>query len=315
VPFDAARISVVVVSYNARDLLEECLVNVVRSADDVIVVDNASADGSPGMVRDRFPTVRLIELHENRGFGTAANEGIRSASGRYVLLLNPDAWPLPGAVDALFKCGEAGDRIGVVGPRLVDPNGNPQPDRLGYPTAWSTGAPAVTSQPRSLHRALVGAAARTRRVPLRRTGAKPFFSPGAALLLRRDAFDVVGGFDTDFFMFYEELDLAWRMWQAGWRTRFCGPATFIHVGGASTRPAWTRMYREQLRSHLRFLAKHEGVGRAEWARRLLVVAVAARTALARGEHRAAYRLAAQWLRSRQASALIGGYADSGPPPG
>jgi N-acetylglucosaminyl-diphospho-decaprenol L-rhamnosyltransferase len=134
------------------------------------------------------------------------------------------------------------------------------------------------------------------------------------LLIRRDAFDAVGGFDPSFFMFYEELDLAWRMRKAGWETGFCPSATFVHVGGASTRPLWTRMYREQLRSHLRFLAKHEGARRAALARRVLLVAVAARAAVARGKRRTAYRCAANWLRSQEASAIICAHGDSQPPP-
>ena len=313
-PSGAVNLSTVVVSYNAEALLEQCLTNVLRSSGEVIVVDNASTDDSRRIVRDLFPSVRLIELPENRGFGSAANEGIRSASGRYALLLNPDAWPLPGAVGALVHCGEAGERTGVVGPALIDRDGRPQPTRLSYPTAWSTGAPAVTSQPRTLHRALMAAAALGGRLGRRRGGTATPFSPGAALLIRRDAYDDVGGFDPGFFMFYEELDLAWRMRGAGWETRFCPSATFVHVGGASTRPIWTRMYREQLRSHLRFLAKHEGAERAQLARRVLVVAVAARAAVARRERRTAYRSASRWLRSPEASAVIGARVDSRPPP-
>jgi GT2 family glycosyltransferase len=127
---------------------------------------------------------------------------------------------------------------------------------------------------------------------------------GAVLLVRREAIAQVGGFDERFFMFSEETDLCFRMRQAGWTVEFYPEAEFVHVGGASTRVEWGRMYREQLRGHLLFLAKHQSLYRAEQARRLLVRALRLRALLFRGERSATYRQAAAWLASGNAKALI-----------
>ena len=126
---------------------------------------------------------------------------------------------------------------------------------------------------------------------------------GAVLLLRREAVDEVGGFDERFFMFSEETDLCYRMRAAGWTVEFCPDAEFSHVGGASTRLEWGRMYREQLRGHLLFLAKHESVEGTERARKLLVWALRLRGLLFRGERGRTYRQAAAWLSSGDARAL------------
>ncbi len=130
------------------------------------------------------------------------------------------------------------------------------------------------------------------------------FLVGAVLLVRRSAFDEVGGFDPDFFMFNEEVDLCYRLTHTGWRVRFCPTGEFVHVGGASTSKVWDSMYREQLRSHLRFLTKHDSPEVAERMRRALVWAMRLRTLVFRGERRRLSREAAQWLASAPAAELI-----------
>ena len=118
---------------------------------------------------------------------------------------------------------------------------------------------------------------------------------GAVLLLRRAALEQAGSFDPSFFIFNEEVDLAWRVWEAGWTCESCTDATFVHIGGSATRSQWTAMYVEQVRGHLRFLEKHQGENVAEDARAYLRRVLRLRALLARGPIADAYREAARWL--------------------
>lgn len=295
-------VSLVVVTYNARGHLERCLESVADGPHEVIVVDNASTDGTPAFVRERFPSVRLIELPENIGFGAANNVGMEAATGRWLLLLNSDAWPQADGIESLRAFGEANPRVGVAGPRLVGEDGRVQKSVRGFPTIWRLATEYFFLRklaPRSrLLNSFYGGGFdyRSRR--------EAEFLMGAVLLLRREAVEEVGSFDPAFFMFSEEVDLCYRMRAAGWAVEFTPDAEFLHLGGASTRPAWDRMFREQVRGHLRFLAKHHGLAQAERARRLLLVSLRLRGALFRGERGRTYRAGAEWLASEPAKALL-----------
>jgi N-acetylglucosaminyl-diphospho-decaprenol L-rhamnosyltransferase len=298
-------VSVVIVAHNTRAYVEQRLEALSATPHELIVVDNASDDGTVELVRARFPTVKLIELAENRGFGAASNEGMRIATGAYFLLLNPDAWPLGDGIERLVDCLPRSERIGAAGPALLDVAGNPQDSAFGFPTRWWTGAPAVTTAgaPPALDR-LLGLAASTA-ARIRGAGERRIFLVGAVLLLRREAIEHVGGFDPDFLMFNEDIDLCWRMWEQGWTVRLCPEARFVHVGGGSTGGDWTRLYREQVRGHLRFLMKHHGSSQADAARRLLARVLRVRAFAASGAGRGAYRQTAAWLSSADAATLLG----------
>jgi len=295
-------VSVIVVSYNARDHLERCLETVAGRAHEVIVVDSGSTDGSRELVRERFPGVRLVELAENRGYGAGANEGIRIASGRWFLLLNSDAWPVGSAIEELAAFGDRHPEIGVAGPKLLNPDGSLQRSVRGFPTVWRLATEYFFLRKLAPGTRALNAfyAANFDHETVRRAE----FLMGAALLLRREAIAQVGGFDERFFMFSEETDLCYRMHKAGWTVEFFPEAEFVHVGGASTRSEWGRMYREQLRGHLLFLAKHQSLYRAEQARKMLVWALRLRALLFRGERGRTYREAADWLASGRARALL-----------
>jgi N-acetylglucosaminyl-diphospho-decaprenol L-rhamnosyltransferase len=270
-------LSVVVVTFQSRDVIAGCLESLQEP---VVVVDNASEDGTAAFVREQFPSVRVLELERNVGFGAAANAGVDAVDSEYVLVLNPDARPLDDGLASLQACAAAHPNAAIAVPALVDASGQPQPSRIGYPTWRWTGSPAVTSFP-------------GRRLASGDQG----FAVGAALLVRREAFRSVGGFDPDYFLFYEEVDLCLRLEQAGWGIVSCASATFRHAGGASTRRDWAESYRRQLAGHLLFIRKHHGAAAAERSRRVLVVAVALRALLARGEVRRAAWKALPWLRS------------------
>jgi N-acetylglucosaminyl-diphospho-decaprenol L-rhamnosyltransferase len=295
-------VSVIVVSYNAREHLERCLAEVTAGPHEVIVVDNASTDGSPELVRSQFPSVRLVELAENRGFGAGNNEGMRVAGGRYFLLLNSDAWPVGEAIEELVSFADARPQLAVAGPRLVGLDGRVQSSVRGFPTVWRLATEYFFLRklaPRSrAFNAFYGAGFDYASIR------KADFLMGAVLLLRREAVVQVGDFDEAFFMFSEETDLCYRMREAGWTVEFDPASEFVHVGGASTKPEWGRMYREQLRGHLLFLAKHGSLGQAERARKMLVRALRLRGVLFRGERGETYRSAADWLASASAKTLL-----------
>jgi N-acetylglucosaminyl-diphospho-decaprenol L-rhamnosyltransferase len=303
-------VSIVIVSFNSREHLERCLGEVAGGAHEVVVVDNSSSDGSQALVREQFPSVTLVELEENLGFGAANNVGMDAARGDLFLLLNSDAWPVGDAIERLEAFAAARPRAGIVGPRLSNPDGSLQRSVRGWPTPWRLATEYLF----------------LRRLGRRTRALNAFYGAGfdhesvrvvevvkgAVMLVRRDAYEATGGFDPSFFMYGEEMDLCFRVGRAGWEVVFDPGAEFVHVGGVSTgarwgeRPSFGPMRREQLRGHLRFVAKHEGARSAERARHVLAAGLRLRAALFRGEAGRAYGEAAAWLRSGSAAELLAG---------
>jgi hypothetical protein len=292
-------VSVVVVTYNALPWLERCLESV--RAYETIVVDHGSTDGTLELVRRRFPEVRLIE-EGNTGLGAGSNTGMRVASGDYFLLLNSDAWAVGDAVDRLAAFAEEHPEAAVVGPKLLNPDGSLQRSVRGFPSLWR-----LSTEYFFLRKLAPGSRALNAfyasRFPHDEVREAEFVM-GACMLVRREAADTVGLFDEDFFMFSEETDWCYRFRQAGWKVLFFPGAEFVHVGGASTSQNWGPMYREQLRGHLRFLAKHRGPREAERARRLLLASMRMRAVVFQGERRRTSREAARWLASGRAKELL-----------
>ena len=293
------RISVVVVTYNALPWVDRCLESI--RAYETIVVDHGSTDGTVELVRRHFPQARLIQ-QENRGLGGGSNAGMRVASGDYFLLLNSDAWASGDAVERLAAFAEAHPEAAVFGPKLLNPDGSLQRSVRGFPTLWRLATEyfflrKLAPGSRALNAFYAGGFAHDE-------VREAEFLMGACLLVRRQAADTVGLFDEDFFMFSEETDWCYRFRQAGWKVLFFPGAEFVHVGGATTAQNWGPMYREQLRGHLRFLAKHGGPREAERARRLLLASMRLRSVLFRGERRRTYAEAARWLSRSRASELL-----------
>ena len=284
-----SEVSVVVVCLNGLPWLERCLES-VRGLE-TIVVDHGSTDGSLEVVRERFPDVRVIE-QANVGMGGGNNAGMRVASGRYFLLLNSDAWVVGDAVERLAAFADEHPEVAVLGPRLRNRDGTLQRSVRGFPTVWrvSTEYFFLRKLAPGSHalNALYGAGfdhESTRSVD---------WVSGACLFVRREATETVGLFDERFFMFSEETDWCYRFREAGWKVVFYPAAEVVHVGGATHGGS---LYRENLRGHLRFLAKHQGIEEAERARRWLLRALRLRGLVFPGERGRAYREAARWLRS------------------
>jgi N-acetylglucosaminyl-diphospho-decaprenol L-rhamnosyltransferase len=298
-------VSIVIAAYNTRTYLERCLV-ALGDEHEVIVVDTGSTDGSRKLVREEFPNVRRLDLDVNLGYGAALNAGVALASNELLVLMNGDAWPLPGGVERLVEGAAHESHAGVLGPRLLNPDGTLQPSVRGFPTIWRLATEYLFLRwlaPRSrAFNAFYGSGFdhTSRR--------EAEFLLGAVLLVRRHLFDEIGGFDESFFMLNEEVDLCYRARAAGWTVLFWPDAEFVHVGGASTSQVWPEMYREQLRSHLRFLAKHHGLTEAERGRRLLATTMRVRAlvfAIVRQPDRRSLSLeAARWLSSDDAAMLL-----------
>jgi GT2 family glycosyltransferase len=286
----------VVVTFNSAQWIERCLESV--RGYETIVVDHGSTDRTLEIVRAHFPDARVIE-EANVGMGGGNNAGMRLASGRYFLLLNADAWMLDDAVERLVQFADAHPDAAVVGPRLLNPDGSLQRSARAFPTLWR-----LTTEYLFL-----------RKLAPRSRALNTFYEGGfehdevravdwlfgACLFVRRDAADEVGLFDEDFFMFSEETDWCYRFRQAGWSVYFFPGAEAVHVGGASHGGT---LFAENVRGHLRFLAKHRGTREAERARRLLLAGVRLRLLLFRGERRRSYREAERWLSSGKAASLL-----------
>jgi N-acetylglucosaminyl-diphospho-decaprenol L-rhamnosyltransferase len=296
------EVSVIVAAHNAGTYLARCLGALSGQGHEVILVDSASTDGTAELAGESFPDVVVSRLDLNEGYGAALNAGLRVASRPYVLLMNADAWPQEGAIEALVEFAKSDPCIGVVGPRLVNPDGTLQPSVRGFPTPWRLATEYFFLRwlgPRTgVLNAFYGSGFD------HRSARDAEFLVGAVLLVPRTLVQEIGGFDTDFFMFNEEVDFCYRVRQRGLRVSFYPGAEFVHIGGASTRLQWSRMYREQLRSHLRFQAKHHGYATAERARRVMLWAMRLRALVFHGERRRVSREAATYLAQADAATLI-----------
>jgi hypothetical protein len=289
-------VAVVVLTYNGLPWVEQALDSV--RGHETVVVDHGSTDGTLELVRERFPEVRVVE-QENLGFGGGNNRGLRETTAPLVCLLNSDAWFAGDGLERLVAYAEAHPEAALVGPRLRNPDGSLQRSVRGFPTLWGLATEYLF---------LRKLAPRSRRLnPLyagqfdHESEREADYLYGACLLVRREAVEQVGGLDEDFFMFSEETEWAWRFRAAGWKVLFFPGAEAVHVGGASHAG---RLFRENVRGHLRFLAKHRGRRYAEAARQLLRLALLLRGALFRGARGAQYRDAARWLGSGSVPELL-----------
>src|SRR5919106_936818 len=211
----------------------------------------------------------------------------------WLFLLNADAWVLGDGLARLVEFGDAHPGAALVGPRLVNPDGTLQRSARGFPTPWRLATEFFFLRklaPRS--RALNAFYAANWDHGEER---EVEWLSGAAMLVRRRAVEQVGGLDESFFMFNEESDWQYRMRAAGWKVLFFPGAEVVHVGGGATRRDWGAMFATQVRSHVRFVRKHQGASAAAAARALLVVSLALRGLAFRGERGRSYRQAARGL--------------------
>jgi GT2 family glycosyltransferase len=275
------RVSAVIVSFNTREHLLRCVGALEAHVSlplEVIVVDNASHDGSVAALRAAHPSARVVENGANLGFAAACNRGLREARAAYCLLLNSDAEVCAGAVEALAAALDERPEVGIVGPRTVGPDGGPQ---VSF-------GPDLTPLAEWRQRRLVVALREGRPAAVREVEdlsareQEPVWVSGSCLLARKAAFDAVGGLDERFFLYEEDVDLCLRVRAAGWRILYTPRALVRHHLGKSmeTAPALSRL--EYDKSHLRFYAKHRGLGARALLRLYLAGSAAAGWAAALG---------------------------------
>ncbi|MFQ6057602.1 MAG: glycosyltransferase family 2 protein [Anaerolineae bacterium] len=254
-------LSIVVVSYNTRELLAACLESVFRSLAGsdlqarVFVVDNASSDGSAAMVRERFPQVQLIANRENLGFAAANNQALCRSQGRYALLLNPDTEVQGDALGDLVRFMDENPRVGVAGAKLLYPDGRVQHSAFGFPTLAQAFLDFFPLNHRLVNSRLNG------RYPLRWYDGAPFpvdHPLGACLMARREAIAQVGLLDERFFIYCEEIDWCMRFKRAGWGV-YCVPqAEVVHHVAQSTGQFRDQMFVQLWRSRFLLFQKHYG---------------------------------------------------------
>ena len=250
-------LSIVIVSYNTREILRECL-NRVREHGagidlETFVVDNASHDGSAEMVAEEFPEADLTASPENLGFAAGNNVALRKASGRFLLLLNSDAYLLPGLLESTIQYMQENPRCGVLGVRLVGQDGKLQPSASGiasrFPDSPILGGPDYAWWDHS---------------DVREVG----WVPGAYFLIRRELTDRIGFLDERYFLYYEETDFCLQTKRAGYQTIFYPDAEVIHLGGESSKTAKKRMSATgkqlihlRVKSEFRYYRKNFGLRR------------------------------------------------------
>jgi GT2 family glycosyltransferase len=251
-------VSVVIVSWNARDYLRHCLESltpkVCRCPMEIIVVDNASTDGSKEEVTRQFPHVRLLCNDTNQGFAKANNLGISASTGRYVCLVNSDVKVLPDCITRLVEFCESQPETGIAGPRIIGGDGKLQRSCRGFPGLWNMFCRAL---------ALDTIFCKSRVF----TGFDLSYWPqdsqrsvdilsGCFWLVRRSALAEVGVLDESFFMYGEDFDWCKRFWNRGWKVSYVPSGEAIHYGGASSSNAPVRFFVEKQRADFQYWRKH-----------------------------------------------------------
>jgi hypothetical protein len=257
-------ISIIIVNWNVKDLLRDCLESIfagdIHKAPEVIVVDNASGDGSAEMVEREFPQVKLIASAENLGYAGGNNLGALRASGDFLFILNPDTRLVGDALTRLRDYLLAHPKVGAVGPQLLWPDGSVQSSRRRFPTVAS-----MFLESTLLEQWFPGnrAARRYRFEDTSPTGPAPVdWVMGAALFIRREAWQAVGPLDETLFMYFEETDWCRRCFEAGWRVHYLPEAKVIHYEGQSSKQVVAARILRFQRSKIRYAEKWLG---RKWA--------------------------------------------------
>lgn len=225
------RLSIIIVNYNTKDLLKQCLKSVIGY--EIIVVDNASTDGSVEMVEKEFPQVRLVKNKKNLGFAKANNQGLRLVQGEYILFLNSDTVVPKKTIASLLSYLEEHPKVGVVTPRLELRNGKVDLDcHRGFPTPWASFSYFTGLEKLFPRSKIFGQYHQTWKEP--ETIHEIDACCGAFLLTRKKVLEGVSGFDESYFFYGEDLDLCFRIKQRGWKVVYYPKVKAVHYKGTSS---------------------------------------------------------------------------------
>ena len=253
-------VSIVIVTYNRKDLLEQCLHSLkgLKVKAERIVVDNASTDGTVKMIRKKFPKVKVIEKAANERFARANNAGISQAGGRHVFLLNNDTEVRPGVIESLCEFLDKNNNVGMVGPQLLNPDGSIQPSCHKFPNLWTHCCDML-----ALDRLFP-------KVEILSTTVMAYFDhrtmmevdhvTAAAVMVRSKALQDIGFFDEALSIYYNDLDLSFRLKSAGWKTIFLPTVQVLHYGGQtanSLKMSW-EFFEEQYKNIFYYYHKVHG---------------------------------------------------------
>jgi hypothetical protein len=253
-------LSIVIVTWNAKTVALECVDSLSKLQSsipsEVIVVDNASTDGTPQAIEARFPQVQLIRNQSNLGFAKANNIGIAASKGKYLCLLNSDVVVPAGCFETMLAYMEQHPDIGVLGPKMISPDGGVGQSVAKFPTVWNSLCCAL-----AFHRVFRQSEAlggyMMEGFPYDRIEDVEVLT-GWFWMVPRGALEQVGGLDERFFMYGEDIDWCYRFHNAGWRVVFFPEAKALHYGAASSAQAPTRFYVEMQRANQQYFRKHHG---------------------------------------------------------
>lgn len=255
-------ISFVVVTWNAKRYMRACLRSLQNESTgmstEIIVVDNASSDGTCELIRSEFPEVTVIENDKNLGFARGNNVGLREAKGKYIFLINPDVIVLPGCIKTLIAHLSEDPSIGLVGPRMLDADRIARRSTMRFPMPWHSFCRALALDVIFKGSATFGGYLmsdfdhdRVMDVDILN---------GWFWATRRDAFNRVGGLDEQLFMYGDDLDWSYRFYKAGYRRLYCADAEAVHYGGGTTAKAPVYFYIERQRADIQYWRKYHGRG-------------------------------------------------------
>ena len=253
-------LSIIIVSWNTKKYMEECLTSLTtingNLSAEIIVVDNASADGTPDMIRAQFPDVKLIETGANLGFAKGNNVGIKEATGKYICLINSDVNVPSDCLEKMHTFMEQQPSIGLLGPGMLRPDGKVYRSGMRFPTLWNLFLRALFLDSLFKSTGLFGGFLmkdfqfdQTRDIDVLN---------GWLWMARREALNQVGPLDGRFFMYAEDVDWCKRFHLAGWRVVFYAEASAVHYGGASAASQPSRFNVEMQRANLQYWKKYHG---------------------------------------------------------
>lgn len=250
-----------IVSWNAKSYLRDCLLSINKNSCEylleVIVVDNASVDGSPEMVAEQFPSVRLIRNSCNEGFAKANNRAIKACTGEYICLINSDVKVLDHCITRLVNFLGSQSSVGMAGPRIIGRDGKLQRSCRGFPTVWNMLCRSLALD--TLFPNIRFFCGYSLSHWAHDTQAEVQILSGCFWIVRRSALQEVGLLDAGFFMYGEDMDWCRRFWKEKWKVVFYPESEAIHYGGASSANAPVRFYIEQQRADLSYWRKHHSL--------------------------------------------------------